>query len=87
MRLPEWHRNAPTAAPTPASSGTRTGRSQADLAFGTRHGVFGRPPREDGGKWTPEADEQGRVVEGWGASRLTDATRPVHMKRRSRRRR
>lgn len=59
----------------PAATGTRRGISIADLAFGERPSVFGRPPREDGA---------GADVASWGASRPTDRTRPVNFKKRSR---
>lgn len=74
----------PDVPVTPAAAGSRTGRSQAALAFGTRAPVFGRPGRDDGAT-TPEAADD-RQVAAWGAATATTRTAPIALRGRRRRR-
>ena len=75
----------PRTGDVPIPLPPNTGRQQAILAFGPRESVFGRPPREDGG--IRGLAPQGRTVEAWGATRITDPTGIVNLKTRSRLRR
>lgn len=82
--LPIWQREQPPTQPTPATSGARRGRSQAELLLGDRPGPFGRGDII-GGRVLPGAPAD-RQVENWVPAPRKVAGGPIALRGRRRRR-